>query len=244
MVEKINRHQCDKRDVQPFTEGDLLGLAGVYGYVASVIAASWALKDRVGNPRKVVHILTGGIVFFWWAFDTREVMAGLAAAPFVALLLLCTPISPCKMLRESPLGSRSTEGHQYGLVMYAASWTILAYLLFDSLFAASIAIAAMSFGDGMGELIGKKYGRLTYLRRRTVEGSLAVFVATFAAVLVLDWFYFGVIGYANGASPDLVILFAGSVAGMVTCLEAVTPGQVDNLVIPLVVGGYLHMLGV
>jgi dolichol kinase len=226
------------------TEGDLLGLAGVYGYVAAVIALSWALKGKIGNPRKLVHILTGGIVFFWWAFDTREIMAGLAAAPFVGLLLLCTPMSPIKCLRDSPLGSRSAEGHQYGLVMYAASWTVLAYVLFEDLFAASIAIAAMSFGDGMGELIGRRYGRRTYLRRRTVEGSLAVFAATFIAVLVLDWFYFGVIGYSGGSSPDILILFARSLAGMVTCLEAVTPGQVDNLVIPLVVGGYLHVLGV
>lgn len=222
----------------------MLGLAGVYGYVATVVALSWAMRNRLSNPRKMVHIMTGGIVFFWWAFDTREVMAGLAAAPFVLILLLCTPISPCKRLRESPLGSRSSEGHQYGLVMYAASWTALAYLLFDDLFAASVAIAAMSFGDGMGELVGKKYGRIRYMRKRTVEGSLAVFAATFAAILVLDWFYFGLIGYAHGSSPDLLLLFAASLAGMVACLEAVTPGQVDNLVIPLVVGGYLHLLGV
>lgn len=226
------------------TDGDLLGLVGVYAYVAAIVALTWALGPRLGNPRKVLHILTGGIVFFWWAFDTREVMAGLAAAPFVVLLLLCTPISPYKRLRESPLGNRSSEGHHYGLVMYAASWTALAYLLFDDLFAASVAIAAMSFGDGMGELVGRKYGRLRYMHNRTIEGSLAVFAATLIAVIVLDWFYFGVIGYAQGGSPDSLLLFAASLAGMVACLEAVTPGKVDNLVIPLFVGGYLHLLGV
>lgn len=226
------------------TEGDIFGLLGVYGYVSVIVAISWLAKDRVNNPRKLVHILTGGIVFFWWAFDSREVMALLAAAPFVGLLLLCTPISPFERLKNSPLGNRSSEGHHYGLVMYAASWTALAYLLFDDLFAASVAIAAMSFGDGMGELMGKKFGRLKYLRNRTVEGSMAVFAATFASILVLNWFYFGVIGYPNGGSPDMLFLFAASVAGMVACIEAVTPGQIDNLVIPLAVGGYLHMLGV
>ncbi len=226
------------------TEGDLLGLAGVYGYVSLVVILSWALKGRVMNPRKLVHIMTGGIVFFWWAFDTREVMAGLAAAPFIVLLVLCSPVSPVELLRKSPLGSRSSEGHQYGLVMYAVSWTAIAYLLFYDLFAASIAIAAMSFGDGMGELIGRRYGTVRYLRNRTVEGSLAVFVATLVSVLILSWFYFDLVGYAYGGPPDMGVLFAVSVAGIVTCLEAVTPGEVDNLVIPLVVGGYLHMLGV
>lgn len=226
------------------TEGDLFGLAGVYGYVALVVVLSWALKGRVRNPRKFVHVMTGGIVFFWWAFDTREVMAGLAAAPFIVLLLLCTPISPIDFLKRSPLGSRSSEGHSYGLVMYAVSWTTVAYLLFYDLYAASIAIAAMSFGDGMGELVGRRFGRFKYLQNRTVEGSAAVFAATLVSVLVLSWFYFSVVGYAYGGPPDMGLLFAVSVAGMVTCLEAVTPGEIDNLVIPLVVAGYLHMLGV
>ena len=226
------------------TDGDLLGLAGVYGYVAAVVALSWALKGRIKNPRKLVHVLTGGIVFFWWAFDTREVMAGLAAAPFIVLLLLCTPLSPIERLRASHLGCRSSEGHPYGLVMYATSWTIVAYLLFYDLFAASIAVAAMSFGDGMGELVGRRFGRLEFLKGRTIEGSLSVFASTLVAVLVLNWFYFDLVGYAYGGSPDMLLLFAASVAGIVTCLEAVTPGKVDNLVIPLAVGGYLHMLGV
>ncbi len=226
------------------TSGDLLGLAGVYGYVATVVFLSWILKGRMKNPRKLVHVLAGGIVFFWWAFDTREVMAGLAAAPFVVLLLLCTPLSPVERLRRSPLGCRSSEGHPYGLVMYATSWTIVAYLLFYDLFAASIAIAAMSFGDGMGEVIGRRFGRLEYLKNRTIEGSMSVFASTIVAVLVLNWFYFDVVGYTHGGSPDMLLLFAVSLAGMVACLEAVTPGKIDNLVIPLVVGGYLHMLGV
>jgi dolichol kinase len=128
--------------------------------------------------------------------------------------------------------------------MYAASWTALAYFLFDDLFAASIAIAAMSFGDGMGELVGKRFGTMRYLMNRTVEGSLAVFGATLVSVLVLNWFYFDLVGYAGGGAPDMLLLFAVSVAGIVACVEAITPGKVDNLVIPLFVGGYLHTLGV
>ena len=226
------------------TEGDLLGLAGVYGYVACVVALSWVFRRRTSNPRKVIHILTGGIVFFWWAFDTREVMAGLAAFPFIVLLLLVSPFSPFESLRRSPLGARSAEGHSYGLVLYAVSWTIIAYTLFHDLFAASIAIAAMSFGDGMGEFVGRRFGTVRFMRNRTVEGSAAVFAATWASVVVLDWFYFTVVGYPNGGSPDLILPFAVAVAAFVTCLEAVTPGKIDNLVIPLVVAAYLHILGV
>jgi len=226
-----------------FTEGDLTGLAAVYGYVAAVVALSWALSKRIKSARKLVHVLTGGIVFFWWMFDSAWVMAGLAALPFIPLLLLATPKSPVKFLRDSPLGARSSEGHAYGLVMYAVSWTVIAYLLFEDLFAASVAIAAMSFGDGMGEVIGRRFGRHRYAHHRSVEGSAAVFAATLVSVLVLNWFYFTLIGYPMESQPVLILLFAVAISLLVTVIEAMTPGSVDNLVIPLIMAGYLHVIG-
>ena len=226
------------------TEGDVLGLVGVYGYVACVVALSWALRNKVKNARKLVHILTGGIIFFWWSFDSRLVMAGLAALPFVPLLLLASPKSPLGFLRRSPLGARSSEGHECGLVLYAISWTVIAYFLFGDLVAASIAIVAMSFGDGMGELIGRRFGRMRYMPHRTLEGSLAVFIATMLGIIVVCWFYFGVVGYAGGTAPELLYPFALAVAGFVAILEAVTTGSFDNLVIPLVVAGFMHVMGV
>jgi dolichol kinase len=102
----------------------------------------------------------------------------------------------------------------------------------------------MSFGDGMGELVGRKYGRHLILRRRTAEGSAAVFISTFVSIIVLNAFYFSLIDYSQSSSPAMLLPFGAAVAGIVTCLEAVTPGRIDNLVIPLSVGLYLHMLGV
>jgi len=227
-----------------FSQGDLLGLAGVYGYVLAVVIISWGVRKRFSSPRKVVHVLTGGIVFFWWSFDSSIVMAGLAALPFVPLLLLATPKSPIKALRDSPLGLSSSEGHPYGLVSYAISWTVIAYFLFGDLFAASIAIAAMSFGDGMGGVIGERFGRMRYSPHRTVEGSIAVFTATAVSIVVLVWFYFSVIGYTGSTAPYLLVPFALAIAGLVALLEALIPGSVDNLVMPLMIAALLHGMGV
>lgn len=231
------------RAVAIFSEGDLLGLAGVYGYVLAVLIVSWSVRKRSSYSRKVLHVLIGGIVFFWWTFDSRTVMAGLAALPFVPLLLLATPLSPVKSLVKSPLGLISSEGHPYGLVMYAISWTVIAYFLFGDLFAASIAIAAMSFGDGMGGVIGERFGRIRYSTHRTVEGSIAVFVATAVSIVVLAWFYFSVIGYSGSTAPVMLGLFAIAVAALVTLLEGLIPGSVDNLLIPLMIAGLLHGMG-
>lgn len=225
------------------TDGDLIGLLGVYGYVSAILALTWMLRRRLDQPRKLLHVLTGGIVFFWWTFDTREVMAGLAAFPFVVLLLLATPKSPLPLLRRGPLGLTSAEGHSYGLVMYAMSWTLIAYFMFDNILAASIAIAAMSFGDGMAEVVGRRYGRTVYLKGRTVEGSFAAFTFATISIALLIWFYSDVVGRTN-ALPELWLLFAVAVGAFVCVLEAITPGSIDNLVVPLATGGYLMALGV
>ena len=207
-----------------------------------VIALTWTLRNRLSEPRKLLHVLTGGIVFFWWAFDTRVAMAGLAAFPFVIVLLLATPKSPINWLKRGPLGLTSQEGHHYGLVMYAISWTLIAYFMFDSILAASIAIAAMSFGDGMGEVVGRRYGSRQYLRGRTVEGTIAVFFAATVSVLVLIWFYAEFLGEPVAVPKD-TLMFALAVGGFVSVLEAIAPGKIDNLVVPLVTGGYLMILG-
>lgn len=226
------------------SQGDLLGLAGVYGYVVVVVFISWIARNRFAHPRKLVHVLIGGIVFFWWTFESNLVMAVLAALPFVPILLLATPKSPLKRLKESHLGQRSAEGHAYGLVMYAISWTVIAYFLFGDLFAASIAIAAMSFGDGMGAIVGGRFGKTHYMENRTVEGSTAVFAATAVSIVVLTWFYFSVIGYSGSTAPYFLAPFVIAVAGLVTLLEGLTPGPIDNLVIPLLIAGLLHGMGV
>ena len=225
------------------TEGDIVGLIGVYGYVSAIIGLTWICRHRLEQPRKLIHVLTGGIVFFWWTFDTREVMAGLAAFPFVIILLLATPRSPVALFRDGPLGLTSTEGHAYGLVMYAVSWTVIAYFMFDNILAASIAVAAMSFGDGMAEAVGRRYGHVSYLKGRTLEGSLAAFGCVTMSIIVLVWFYGELLGLSS-LVPDQAPLFAIAVGALVAVLEAVTPGSVDNLTVPLLTGGLLIVMGV
>jgi dolichol kinase len=127
--------------------------------------------------------------------------------------------------------------------MYAASWTIIAYAMFDHMLAASIAIGAMSFGDGMGGIIGRRFGRMEYMKGRTPEGTAAVFVTMVLTVIVLIWFYCDVVG-TSSVRPEDPLLFALAVAALVSVVEATIPGKIDNLVVPLTVAAYLGILGV
>ncbi|MDD1767967.1 MAG: SEC59/DGK1/VTE5 family protein [Methanomassiliicoccales archaeon] len=229
--------------------GDLTGLASVYGYVILVVLISFAMKRKriEGIQRKIIHILIGNIVLFWWMFDSPYVMAFLAAAPFIPLLLLFSPLSPVHRLRTSFLGQTTGESHGLGLVYYAISWTILAFFLFDYRMVASIAIVAMSYGDGFGGLIGKRYGKRKILREKTLEGTTAVFTATFIATIAVMSFYqflastgtFGTFAL-NPVSALGIAAFTGL---FVAFVELVTPGEYDNLVIPLLTAGVLILVG-
>jgi phytol kinase len=232
-----------------FTDGDLVGLAGVYIYVGIVIlfAAKWKLIRNAKMHRKLIHTMVGNIVFIWWVFDTSYVMAFLAAAPFIPLLILASPHSKVKKLKESFIGNATGEGHDYGLVYYAISWTVLAFFLFDHRMVASIAIVSMAYGDGMGGLIGKRFGKHRILGTKTLEGSLAVFFATTISAFSVILFYQYLSNTGLLFTPlvllGTVVMIPLILGCIVAIIELITPGAIDNLVIPISVAGILLLVG-
>jgi len=232
-----------------FTQGDIVGLVAVYAYVGLVIVLAAKLKivRSAKMHRKFVHIMVGNIVFIWWVFDSSYVMALLAAAPFIPLLILASPYSPVKKIRDSFIGQTTGESHDLGLVYYAIAWTALAFFLFDERLIASIAIVSMSYGDGMGGLIGKRFGKKKICGPKTLEGTTAVFVATTLATFVVFVFY----GWLNAQHLIIVPEFSLAAAGLfslligafVAVVELLTPGQYDNLVIPFGTAGLLLVAG-
>jgi dolichol kinase len=220
--------------------GDLVGLILVYSYIIIVILIATLIRRKypASGYRKVIHILVGNVVFIWWVFDSSYVMAFLAAGPFVFLLLLVTPYSPISKLDNNFLRAASAQGHGYGLVFYAVSWTILALVLFEDLVIASIAIVAMSYGDGLGGLVGKRYGRRKIWKDKSYLGTVTVACGTFVATLAVIMFY----TYLGGMIPSLYVFpyslaeavgLAVVVGVFVALVELFSPGEYDNLTVPL-----------
>ncbi|CAI2176027.1 2658_t:CDS:2 [Funneliformis geosporum] len=105
-------------------------------------------------------------------------------------------------------------------------------------------IMAMTFGDAFASIIGKTYGARNYRvigdsrRRKTIEGSLANFIATFFSVLVFWWIMtppaLSTWNYFTGA-------FVSAIAS--TCFESISPMGIDNITVPLGVAFILSFLG-
>ncbi|MDR0636438.1 MAG: SEC59/DGK1/VTE5 family protein [Treponema sp.] len=98
---------------------------------------------------------------------------------------------------------------------------LLSLLLYPSP-AATIAIYALAFGDGVASLVGKLFGhyRPTFLRGKSIEGSIACFMAVFFAAYQVCW------DYKISLSAAISATFA----------EALPIRDYDNLIIPLIVG--------
>lgn len=207
-------------------QNDVLGVLLVYVYVALLLLLTEkVLKKCPGDYlRKALHILVGNIVFILPIFQTREATAFVAAAPFILLTYLISPRSPIKGLSRV-----SVAGHGLGLVYYAISWTVLAYVFFDQLWIVGVGILAMSYGDGFASIVGVKFGKHPYKvfhDRKSLEGSVVMFLVT-VPLLVVDLIFYSV------AITSHLIIVVALVSLIATVAESLTPRGLDNLTVPL-----------
>ncbi len=88
--------------------------------------------------------------------------------------------------------------------------------------AASIAIYALAFGDGLASLVGRVVGgpRIPFLQGKTLSGSLSCFGAVFVAAF-----------HVSGRPVQSL-----AIAGVATVLEGIPTGNFDNIIIPFGVG--------
>jgi phytol kinase len=96
----------------------------------------------------------------------------------------------------------------------------------------------LAYGDGLGAVIGRKYGRHPYriIDKKSIEGSLAVFAGT-AVALLAGMAYYGVPVY-DAAWMSATIGLA------IMVVEGVAPKGLDNLAIPLSAVGLFLLFGV
>ena len=117
---------------------------------------------------------------------------------------------------------RPKERERYYGVIYFLSGTIICLAAFDF----KIALAALlmtTFGDMTAALIGKRYGRTTLFRNKTLTGSLAGLTANLIV---------GFIVLLNSYNVYIII----AMAFIAAIVEVVVDELDDNLLIPLFAG--------
>jgi dolichol kinase len=210
-------------------QSDLIGVLSVYFYVAIllIITEKIVSKKYPILSRKILHIMVGNVAFLLPIFETKEIMAFVAAGPFILFTFLMSSHTPIKSIR----GKTSTAGHSMGLVYYSITWTILAYIFFDNMVIIAIGILAMSYGDGFASLIGSKFGIKKYNLfgdEKSYIGSISMFIFTFIMALIAVIYY-------NIELSFYIMLILGLISFIGTIVEGITPKGLDNLFVPFIV---------
>jgi phytol kinase len=93
-------------------------------------------------------------------------------------------------------------------------------------FAGVLAMAVLGWGDGLAPIIGTRMGKMKYkvFCERSVEGSLAFLAGSLAAGLFFVWL---IVPQAFNPAKIAMIAVAATV------IEAVSPKEVDNILIPV-----------
>jgi phytol kinase len=195
-------------------------------YVGSVLGiAQWLASRGIADERsrKFVHIATGNIILLAWWLAVPLWLALAFGATFCAVTLLS--------YRYRLLGSvGGVDRKSWGTFFYSLSITLLIafYWPQNLQVVAAVGVLVMTWGDAVAALVGQTWGRREYKvlgMRKTVEGSLAMAVVSFAVCLLL-------LGFTCGWSLPTV-LSALAIAGAATGLEIISVGGIDNLTVPL-----------
>jgi dolichol kinase len=210
-------------------QSDLIGVLCVYTYVIILLLITEKIisKKYPIMSRKILHIMVGNVAFLLPIFETKEIMAFVAAGPFIVFTFLMSSHTPIKSIR----GKTSAAGHSMGLVYYSITWTILAYLFFDNMVVIAIGILAMSYGDGFASVIGSKFGLKKYNLfgdEKSYIGSFSMFIFTLLMMIIAILFYGIEISF-------YLILILCLIALIGAIIEGITPKGLDNLFVPFVV---------
>ncbi|HSV57027.1 MAG TPA: hypothetical protein VLH39_07990 [Magnetospirillaceae bacterium] len=192
--------------------------------------ALYSGKIETEIVRKSIHVLLG-------------VVPTLSALnrPVTASLLVCGILfyTYCETLRlrgyevivvsrVTALAARRRDSGRFVLgPVTLGTGAFLSLLLFPEP-AASIAIYALAFGDGLSSLIGRLFGtiRIPFTGGKSLEGSLTCFLAVWAS--------------ASSQMGDPAGALA--VAAVAVVAEAVPTRDLDNLVLPVAVGLTVRLL--
>lgn len=229
------------------SRNDILGIILVFAYVLVVFAiVEKVWKGDRTTGRKILHISIGNIVFILWIFDSMWAEV-LVAGSFLVFSILIT--SHMKRFLTGPLKSEavaegllrkiyrniisklsaisvSDAGNEFGLVYYCLAFTALAFLFYDRPILIAVGMLPLAYGDGLGAIVGLHSGKHPYkfIDKKSLEGSMAVFAGTMAAVLVGMLFY----GMPLAGSLWKAML----IGAMVAVVEGLAPNGLDNLAIP------------
>lgn len=184
--------------------------------------------------RKSIHMLISFVPFLakiHILFTLYLLAAGILFFTLHEYLRLSGVDTRSLITRITILASRERDKGHIVLGPITLGLGALLALLFYPDPAASIAVYALAFGDGLASLTGKILGRnhFKFIPDKTLEGSFSCFISVFIASLVVT----------RGLWWESLLIAFGT-----TLLEVLPFKDIDNIIIPLGAGFIAVFLGI
>ncbi len=193
-------------------------------------ALAFGEEIRIEFVRKSIHLLIGFVPGLA-AINLNLTLALLASGTLIYALsesLRMSGVDVPLVSRVTALAARRRDSGKYVMGPVTLGLGALLSLLFYPNPAASIAIYALAFGDGLSSLIGKLFGsvRLPFTGGKSLEGSLTCLLAVFTASMAMS----------GRLLPSLAI------AVFATIVEALPLKDLDNIALPVLTGALATLL--
>ena len=217
--------------------GQLWGVAAVAGWLTLLAALALEVRRRWQGrrewSRKLVHIGTGAVLPIAWLFGIDQAIALPAAALVTLLAALNHRVGVLPAIED-------IDRHSYGTIAYGASITLLLWLYWPQQPAAATAgVLVMALGDGLAGLLGPWIPSPSWRvcgQRKSLVGTAAMAGASLALLLLLR--AVALVQQLPAPTPWALV----AVAAVAVLLEQWSLLGIDNLTVPLAVGGLWSLL--
>ena len=231
---------------------DLIALLISFLAVMAVVQINGVLQKKEKLPtvvtRKLVHLLVGPVFLATWLLYSGEWYSRFFAAVVpIMFVLLFYAIGSGKMKNEAFVASMSRSGDASELLkgtLYYAAIILVVTLLWFYIPAngvsyanptALIIIGCLAGGDGMADMVGRRFGKHKYHvsgSEKSVEGSFGMFIGSVIFSLVLLAIFSLEVSQWNMANFVIPILIFAFIAMIV---EGISPKNLDNWTITIAV---------
>ena len=200
-----------------------------------------ALKFEKWQVRKIGHMLVHFLIAFA-PYLFSYAISIIIALVIIGIILIITSLIPPINFLQRVYFECTREGEKVielvlNTIATAFALLLILFVFADNLHIFTAAVLTVSLGDGMGEIIGRPYGRIKYkiFSEKSLEGSIFVFIGAFVSIVV-SFAYHSLLGLEGFWWKALVL----SLIGMI--VEACNYKFLDNTILPLSIAFGLFLL--
>ena len=203
-----------------------------YAFSIAVAMDALMVRGKVSNEisRKVIHLWMGGLIVFWFLYTAQYGEYLFLVTPLIWVGIMLHSMSPKSHYKATV--KRFTRRNNinevvYGPLIFFMMFIVVTIIAFRSLGGVA-ALCAMVFGDGVAPLVGRHANKHYLGGKKSIEGSIAVFAASFLSTVA-------VFAYLFPAAPAKLFYAAAATSVVAALVEALTPRNYDNLTVPIFV---------